>query len=331
MKHLNNKKYFPLFIFIALLLLLSKESYSWGFYSHRVINRHAVFCLPPQMLGFYKNHIEYLTEHSVAPDKMSHVNPEEAPRHYIDIDHFGENPFALMPIFWNAAVEKFSEDTLKKHGILPWYISKMLTKLTQAFKDENPTEIIRLSAHIGHYIADATVPLHTTKYYNGRTPEQRGIHAFWETRLPELYAKDYDFFVGRATYIENGQKKAWELVKESHFQVDTVYMIYEYLIDSLPSDKVFVYDTRGTITKRNYSLEFSSEFVRLSKNMIERNIRRAVHAVASYWYTAWVNAGQPDLNKLLDKEMIKDMKKKQKELDHLWKHGEPVGRPNPEE
>ena len=39
--------------------------------------------------------------------------------------------------------------------------------------------------------------------------------------------------------------------------------------------------------------------------MIERNMRKAVYYVASYWYTAWVNAGQPDINKFATKDTQK--------------------------
>jgi hypothetical protein len=60
--------------------------YSWGFHSHRLINRYAVFSLPHQMLGFYKKNIEYLTEHSIDPDKISRVNHEESHKHYIYVD-----------------------------------------------------------------------------------------------------------------------------------------------------------------------------------------------------------------------------------------------------
>jgi hypothetical protein len=31
-------------------------------------------------------------------------------------------------------------------------------------------------------------------------------------------------------------------------------------------------------------------------DMVERRMRAAIHAVSSAWYTAWVDAGQPDLS-----------------------------------
>jgi len=313
------------------LLIVALLSTSWGFFSHKTINRHAVFCLPPEMLGFYKKHIEYITEHAIDPDKISRINPLEAVRHYIDIENYGETPFDNIPIYWKDAVEKYTEDTLLTTGILPWHIATMTYRLTKAFQEEDVYNILRQSAHLSHYIADATVPLHTSKYYNGRVSEQRGIHAFWETRVPELFANSFNFFVGRAEYINNVQKTAWEIVKQTNAQVDTVYMLYDFLIDSMPSHKIYVYDTRGTITKRDYSREFAAEFEHLSNNMIERNMRKAVYYVASYWYTAWVNAGQPDINKFVTKDALKKLKEEEKELETEYNRGLPLGRPNPED
>jgi hypothetical protein len=313
---------------LTAFLLFPQSAFSWGFYSHRVINRHAVFCLPPGMIGFYKKHIEYLTEHSIDPDKISRVDPDEAPRHYIDMEYFG-NPDDI-PVYWKQAVQKYGEDSLKSFGVLPWHISTMLFRLTEAFKEQDAFRILMLSARLGHYVADATMPLHTTKYYNGRTPEERGIHAFWETRIPELIAADFNFFVGKASYIDNGQLKAWELIHKTHAQVDTVYIIYEKLMKSFQMDKIYVYDTRGTVTKRNYSREFSTTFERESNKMIERNMKLAVINVANFWYTAWVNAGQPDLDKLLDKEVLKQMKQEKKEIDEMWRTGNTKQRYNME-
>lgn len=330
---MKEKSIFQSFGFVMILcfsmLLMTKQAFSWGFYSHKVITRHAIFCLPSEMVGFYKKHMEFLIEHSIDPDKISRVNPDEAPRHYIDMEHFGDPD--EIPLYWKDAVKKYTEDSLKSYGVLPWHISTMLFRLTQAFRDEDPFRILLISSRAGHYIADATMPLHTTKYYNGRRPDQRGIHAFWETRIPEMIAPEFDFFVGKATYIENGQIKAWEIVKQTHAQVDTVYMIYDNLMTTFKPDQIYVYDTRGTVTSRNYSREFVDAFEKASHHQIERNMRTAIFWVASFWYTAWVDAGQPDLNRLLDKDVLKQMKKEQQAIDKMWRTGKNTVRPNPED
>lgn len=158
--------------------LLPTAAYTWGFFAHKKINQLAVFTLPPEMITFYKKHIDYLSEHAVDADKRRHAVKDEACRHYIDIDHYGKSPFDSVPKYWKDAVKKYSEDTLKEYGIVPWHIETMMYRLTQAFKDENVDRILYLSANIGHYIADAHVPLHTTKNYNGHLTNQKGIHAF---------------------------------------------------------------------------------------------------------------------------------------------------------
>jgi len=64
--------------------------------------------------------------------------------------------------------------------------------------------------------------------------------------------------------------------------------------------------------------------------MVERQMRRAVKTLGSLWYTAWVNAGQPDLSKIEDKDISDAHKKEMEEQEKLWKTGKPKGRPDPE-
>ena len=172
---------------------------TWGFYGHKRINRMAVFTLPPDLFSLYKTNIEFITDHAVDPDKRRYAAKGEAERHYIDIDHYahkGEDPFEVMPERWADAVKKFGEDTLHAYGIVPWHLEVMIGRLTKAFKDGNLDRILNLSADLGHYIGDAHVPLHTTENYNGQMTNQKGIHGFWESRIPELNAEDYDYLLG---------------------------------------------------------------------------------------------------------------------------------------
>jgi len=321
-----------LFIFLTLysLFFLTPKAETWGFYTHRLVNRNAVFTLPPEMIGFFKKHLEYLTEHSIDPDKRSRGVPGEAERHYIDIDHYGPSPFDSMPKTWKAAVAKYSEDTLRAWGILPWNVDKFTFSLTQAFRDQDVDKILYYASNLGHYIADCTVPLHNTQYYDGKTMQQKGIHAFWESRIPEMLAKDYNLFVGRAEYIESPLDRAWELVKESHLAVDTVFAIEEDMRANYPNDKKFVIQERGNMLLRQYSRDYTMEFDRRSNYMVKRKIRVAVFNVGSFWYTAWVNAGQPDLNKLMSKEVTAAHKKELKANEKMWKTGNAGGRANPD-
>lgn len=318
-------------LLIIFWLIPPLDGYGFGFVAHRKINRMAVFTLPPEMIGFFKKHIEYLSERAIDPDRRAHAVPGEAPRHYIDIDHFGENPFELMPRQWNLAVKKYSEDTLLLHGVLPWHVNIMMGRLTHAFRDRDIDRILYTAAHIGHYISDACTPLHTSKYYNGRTPEQRGIHALWESRIPELLGEQFNFLVGRAQYLNSPHDRVWELVEISHAKVNRIYEVYDSLMRNYTADRIYSHEMRGMAGNRVFSREFTLAFHLGMNNMVEEHMRLAVKSVGDFWFTAWVNAGQPDLYQLERRAISREHRRQIEREQKLWQNsGEPAGRPNPE-
>lgn len=290
-----------LFSLIFSLFLIAALFSSWGFYGHKRINRMAVFTLPPEMVGFYKENIEYITAHAVDPDKRRYASKTEAPRHYIDIDHYakhGEDPFEVMPRRWYDAVEKFTEDTLQAYGIVPWHVASMTVYLTKAFEKRSIRDILRLSADIGHYIGDAHVPLHTTENYNGQLTGQRGIHGLWESRIPELTAENYDYLVGRAEYIQSPINAIWDVVEESHSYLDSVLLIEKDVTAQIGPDQKYAFERRGMSTIKQYSQNFALSYDRRMGDMVESRMQKAILMVGSLWYTAWVNAGQPNLDRL---------------------------------
>ena len=312
---------------LIVLLLISEQCFCWGFFGHRKINYLAVFLLPPDMIGFYKTHIDFLTEHSVDPDKRRYAIPEEGPRHYIDIDHYGVYPFAELPHNYDSAVAKFSADTVNAYGIVPWWVQTMLWRLTTAFKEKNQAKILKLSAEIGHYIADAHVPLHASHNHNGQFTNQNGIHGFWESRVPELLAdKEFDFWMDKAVHIKNPGQFMWSRVLESAAAADTVLRYEKELTHSFPADQKFSFENRNGITIRTYSTSFTTAYNNKLNGMIERRMRQSIFAVASFWYTAWINAGQPDLKKLSNKEFTAEDLKEFEELNNNWRNGKIVGR-----
>lgn len=274
----------------------------WGFFGHKKINRIAVFTIPESSLfKFYKQNIDYITEHAVDPDKRRYAVVGEAEKHFIDIDHYireGENPFKVMPRKWNEAVKKFTEDTIKAYGICPWNIQIILYRLTDAFKEKNAYKILKYSAEIGHYISDAHVPLHATENYNGQFTNQKGIHGFWESRVPELFFDDYDLISGKAVYIEKPLSQTWHFIEESYFAVDSVLKFERELSIDWPDDRKFSFEKRGQVTMKVYSRDFSNEYSKRLNGMQERRMKASIKAVGSFWYTAWINAGQPELENL---------------------------------
>ena len=308
------------------ILCLHLECYCWGFYGHKKINNYAVFLLPPQMLVLYKRHVDLLTEHAVDPDMRRYAIAQEGARHYIDIDKYGKYPFDALPRKWNDARDKFSEDSLQKHGIVPWWVQTMLFRLTDAFKEKNQVKILKLSAEIGHYIADAHVPLHANSNHNGQYTHQQGIHGFWESRVPELLAdKEWDFFIGKADYIKDPGNSIWQRVLESAAAADTVLGYEKELSEQFPADQKFSFENRNGTTIRQYSSAFTKAYDMKLRGMVERRMRMAIYSVASFWYTAWINAGEPDLTKLSNKEFSADDLEEFENLSNAWKDNKVKG------
>ncbi len=277
------------------MLAVSGLSMGWGFFGHESINRLAVFSLPPEMIVFYKQNIDYLVEASVNPDKRRYAVKEEGPRHYIDLDSYGTQ---RLPKYWRTATDSLGEDSLMKHGIVPWHIAIMTEKLREAFFIRDPDRILRLSAELAHYVGDANVPLHTTRNHNGQLTNQHGIHGLWESRLPELFHARYNFLVGRASYEPDVSRRAWGAVFQAHALVDSV-LTEERLLASDQGGIKFNYETRGKQTARVISPDYAAMYHARLHGMVERQLRASIRMTADLWYTAWVDAGQPDLRNLL--------------------------------
>jgi hypothetical protein len=314
-------------IFIALLLAINFKCYCWGFYAHQRINYFAVFLLPPEMMVLYKPNIQFLSDHSIDPDKRRYAVAAEAPRHYIDIDNYGKYPYPDLPRKWEDAVKKYTEDTVQANGIVPWWIQIMQQRLTSAFREKDQAKILKYSAEIGHYIADAHVPLHASSNHDGQHSNQRGIHGFWESRVPELLAeKEFDFMIGKAGHIADIGTYTWNRVLESGAASDTVLRHEAELTKIFPSDKKYAFEERNGKLIRQYSTEFTVAYNKVLNNMVERRMRQAIASVASYWYTAWVNAGQPDLKNLKNAAFTTEDLAEFEKLNAYWRNSTIKGR-----
>lgn len=313
------------FILLAGIFLLPafpvKKSDAWGFFAHRRINRLAVYTLPPQMMLLYKTNIEFITEHATDPDKLRYVLKEEGSHHFIDLDRYGIDPWNNLPRRWNEAVEKFSRDSLSANGIVPWYALQIYYRLEEAFKRKDQAAILKWSAYLGHYVADACVPLHASSNYDGQLTGQNGIHALWESNIPEqLSDSTFDYWAGKAEFINHPGNYIWDVVLESGRAADTVLQTQKQLLQTFPSSQIYAFINRNGQPVRSFSAEFTSTYNYQLRGMVERRMLRSIHAVASLWYTAWVNAGQPDLHLLSNKTFTSKELEEFKLMDEKW-HG----------
>ncbi|WP_316632712.1 zinc dependent phospholipase C family protein [uncultured Flavobacterium sp.] len=299
---------------------------SWGIVGHERINKAAVMALPQSLQVFFYNHIDFITQEASVPDirKYALNYKDENPRHYFDMENFGSAD--SLPKTLEEAKKKYDAKFLNDNGILPWYIEDMMVKLTKAFKEKNRAEILFLAADLGHYIGDAHMPLHTSANHDGQLTDQKGIHSLWESRLPELFAKNYKLNVPQATYYENVNKAVWDMINDTHSLAAPLLEIDKKLRTSTPENEIFEMDAEGKVVKTKYnSAKFSDKYAaKLHKElngMVESQMKKAITAVASFWYTAWVNAGKPDLSKLDSSEITQRNNQALKDDQKLFQDG----------
>ncbi|RYF43606.1 MAG: integrase [Cytophagaceae bacterium] len=290
----------------------------WGFYAHQQINRLAIFTLPAEMMPFFKKHSQYLTDNAVNPDKRRYAVVGEAPRHFIDLDAYPDTSAVTLPRFYKDATDRYGPDTLALHGLVPWQIQLTKYQLTEAFRQQNVRQILRIAADLGHYIADANVPLHTTRNYNGQLTGQQGIHGFWESRLPELFSKDYDFLVGSAEYVPSPQRRAWQAVFGANAALDSVLRMERDLTGEIGETRKFGFDERNGLTTKVYASDFSQRYHDRLSGQVERQMRASVKMVGDFWFTCWVDAGQPDMAKLAKRALSSDEDLVEAEEQKSW-------------
>ncbi|MCX6308719.1 MAG: S1/P1 Nuclease, partial [Bacteroidia bacterium] len=212
------------------------------------------------------------------------------------------------------------------NGILNWYLQEMMGKLTKAFKEKKKMDILFLAADLGHYLGDAHMPLHTSANYDGQLSNQKGIHAFFESQLPEMYIEKYNFHIGEAVYIQDIPKEIKRIILATHLLVDTLLLAERALNQQFPADKVYLLDASGAIQKTKFntpihSSDYAQQYHQKLNGMVEKQLRLAMSATANFWYTAWVNAGKPDLSTLDPLDQTKRNKPHLKKELRLFKHG----------
>ncbi len=91
---------------------------------------------------------------------------------------------------------------------------------------------------------------------------------------------------------------AWKAVIDSHLAVDSV-LAEEKQLSARMGEGKYSFETKGKVTTKVYSKKYSRAYHHLLDGMVERRMRAAIKCIGDFWYTAWVDAGQPDLEKFL--------------------------------
>jgi hypothetical protein len=269
---------------VLIVVAFSNILFGWGDQGHKLINNKAIALLPSEMLPF-KQWKDYITLHSVDPDNRKKDDKTEAPKHFIDIDFYKEFINGKMIEDKKDLAAVYGDSMVTKQGVLPWATLDTYNKLIKAFKENNKDNILLYTSDLGHYVGDGHQPMHTMLNYNGQLTGQKGVHARYEIKMVDKYINEID-----SSITEADVKKV-----DDPFQ-----FIFNY-IDNANSVQSVLLNADITANKMAGSND-NDEYLRLmwfkTKYVTEMQFQTAVSDLASLIYTAWIEAGKPDLNKI---------------------------------
>jgi hypothetical protein len=281
----------------AVFAALPPSAHAWESEGHRMINRLAATTLPDDIPAFLRtpaaiNEIEYL---GPEPDRWrSPAEPElsaaQAPEHFIDLelaDALGPLPHKRLD--FEAKVFEAGQRP-EKIGLQPWEADEVWERLKAAMRqyrtmhaageDTAPVQaaIIFYAGWLGHYVGDASQPLHVTVQYNGWTgPNPNGyttsrqIHHQFEGPFvaANIHANDVQPLMTPAKAIPGDMFDAYvAYLRTTAKYVEKVYQL----------EKVGGFVGAGTAESRRFTAARLAAGASMLRDMI---------------YSAWVDSAQP--------------------------------------
>jgi len=264
---------FRLTLFLLLLILSS-----WGNRGHRIINGNAPLSFPSQM-AFMQFWGALLAANASEADYRKDTDPDEAPKHYIDIDAYPEFlQSGTIPHSWSAVVAAHGLSFVMDMGILPWATTAAYDTLVRCFQRHDYNKAVLVAADLGHYIGDGHMPLHITKNYNGQYSNQTGIHSRYETSLISRFESQIIFPGDTVIQVNNVPEYVFDYIEYNYTYVDSVLLADRYADSLAGSHSSTLYYTTLWSRTGGFTIDL---------------MRRASHSLAELIYTAWIMAGSP--------------------------------------
>lgn len=266
----------------ALLTLFALPSpvRAWGANAERLIATKAIDTLPPDIRGFFDANRDYLSRHVTDALDLLAKNPlTERRNQYLYLDHYGKFPFDTLPRDYKAALAKFSKSKLEASGVLPWQIGVYSQKLTAAMRDHDWEEVRLDAAFLAAYVAQAHDPFHTTENFDGRLSGQTGVDTRFDSNLIDRYSMFFPMRPNDAVFLRDPTDHAFDDCMTAHASLENILLA----------------DRRAREGLSDYTDEYYDRFYNLTGAILIRQLSDAATDVGSYWLSAWINAGRPQL------------------------------------
>jgi hypothetical protein len=260
------------------LAAFASSAGAWGSTGHHYIAQHYSQHLPPGLDGL-KSYDAVVDGHVMDPDTRKSTVPNEAPRHFIDIDWYPE--FATGTLSHDRATleAEYGAPTVLAEGVLPWAVGEVTTYLTTLFEQADYDSVALEIADLCHYVGDGHQPLHCTKNYDGQYTGNNGIHSRYESTMLNTYIVDVQTPPEVVEYFSSPVDEMFAIIQNSWNDIPTV----------LNGDNVAKVASGGVTTGSVYYGTLWQE----TQDMTEQQLSEASRLTASYVFTAWVNAGSP--------------------------------------
>jgi hypothetical protein len=263
------------FIFLPVFAIIL--FYGWGVSGHKIINRKIVLSFPVSMNPFLYWR-DSLAAHGSDADYRKSADPNESPRHYIDIDNYPEFlTTGRIPQTLDSLIMLHGYTFVIDNGILPFAIIATVDSVKNYFLSHNWQMAMLKAADLGHYTGDGHNPLHITRNYNGQFTNQYGIHTRYETTMINRDSANIIYGGDSIEYINN----------INQFVFDFIYRNYPYVDSVLRADSI-AYSVAGYYNNTYYQFLWN-----LAGNFSTLLFKNSSNFTASLIYTAWVNAGSP--------------------------------------
>ena len=281
----------------------------WGFSPHRHLHAKAWTQLPRELQVAWGDDPAMLVRHATSADARKHTDTLEPSRHYLDLDDVMDawpepaSAAGLVGMSWQdyRTMVTSIDSTLdpRRFGVLPWQLHWTYRKLValMAATDSTPValdDVLQTAADLGHYLADAHVPLHTTGNYNGQRTNQTGIHALWETHNVEHLMASHTCDLSEALPDYDPLWTPWDILRTSHREVAHV-LAAEAEWRQLTQAHGWALRRRGRTLSMLPSPEALNCWDSLTGHRTWPRFCETSHIVASAWVSAWHDAGTPTL------------------------------------
>ncbi|NVO21183.1 MAG: T9SS type A sorting domain-containing protein [Bacteroidetes bacterium] len=268
--------------YILVITVLALLTGGWGSYGHKKISEASALSYNQEMQDF-NLWASFLADHASDADYRKQDDPNESPKHYIDIDSY--YAFLLqgrIPQTLDSVTGLYGHTFVYDNGILP-YATVATVDLLQHFFELNDLENAKVvAADLGHYVGDGHMPLHITKNYDGDETGNHGIHSRYESTMIRKFV-DQIIYTGDSVSV---------VPDVTSYVFKYIYNNYKYIDSVLLADDYATAIAGGATNNDIYTTALWDK----SKGFTTQLMKNASHSLTELIYTAWVKAGKPSIS-----------------------------------